>query len=283
MKVIRGKARCRGGKSCGATCISRSKVCWKDTPGSLSRSLRSARRAISRPSGGTTYARLSAGDFDGDFKTKPITERFGDRGYNWANSIGSGSKVLGEGEYGNVMEERGANRVVKRGQIGESEVKIANLLSAKDLGPQVIAAELDGAGTDPGFKVGRIAMAKVPGIPLEDALAPNQEINGVKVVDSFWRARASVHKMGIAHNDMHDGNFIVDSKGKGRFVDLGLSQNFPKAALAEALGLFGDKGEGDWQVRSWENTGGSLMRTAFGPGKTPAGMGDLRKRAPPHG
>jgi hypothetical protein len=77
--------------------------------------------------------------------------------------------------------------------------------------------------------------------------------------------------MGIAHNDMHIDNVLVDKTGKGRFVDMGLAQESPKAALAEAMGAFqptpgnqavrgrGAMGQGDWQVRRWKGTGGELL------------------------
>jgi predicted unusual protein kinase regulating ubiquinone biosynthesis (AarF/ABC1/UbiB family) len=42
--------------------------------------------------------------------------------------------------------------------------------------------------------------------------------------------------LGIAHNDSHGGNIIVDERGFPRFVDFGLSQDNPKAALSEAFG-----------------------------------------------
>jgi hypothetical protein len=95
--------------------------------------------------------------------------------------------------------------------------------------------------------------------------------------------------MGIAHNDMHIDNVLVDKNGKGRFVDMGLAQGMPKAALSEALGAFdkprdgvvtrpqGVKGQGDWQARRWEGTGGQLLSRA---GRSDADRRELEKRAP---
>jgi serine/threonine protein kinase len=79
---------------------------------------------------------------------------------------------------------------------------------------------------------------------------------------------ADLHRLGIAHNDAHTDNILVDKQGKGRWVDMGLAQASPKAALAEILGVFkplkggddivstgGGRGEGNWQTRRWPGTG----------------------------
>jgi hypothetical protein len=241
------------------------------------------------------YARGDADDFDGDFKTKTISQRFGDGDYDWERSKGSGSKVIGEGEFGSVIKEGGGNRVVKRGEIGVEEVQNAKRLADKDLGPRPLAAEIDGKGSEPRFKVGRMAMELIPGEPIGRDREPDDKIGGQKVADAFWRARAGVHRLGIAHNDMHIDNLLIDSKGEGRFVDLGISQGFPKAALAEALGLFAGpmakfsggkfklpdaQGDGDWQVLRWKGTGGKLFERAWGVAGTPAAKNELAKRAP---
>ena len=116
-------------------------------------------------------------------------------------------------------------------------------------------------------------MTKVEGKPV-GYRKPDDEVNGVKVADAYWTARAQLHRAGVAHNDMHIDNVLIDDKGKGRFVDMGLAQDNPKAALAEAMGAFapprgasvtrprGVKGQGDWQVRRYEGTGGRLMEAA---------------------
>jgi serine/threonine protein kinase len=91
---------------------------------------------------------------------------------------------------------------------------------------------------------------------------------------------ADLHREGIAHNDAHPGNLFVGSvTSKGRWVDFGLSQASPKAALAEALGAFAnpsmfhdkdfqrhlaedsaasvapDHISGNWQTREWNAAG----------------------------
>jgi hypothetical protein len=67
---------------------------------------------------------------------------------------------------------------------------------------------------------------------------------------------------------MHPGNLLIDKTGKGRWVDMGLAQDSPRAALAEALGVMqrppGSRvvGKGDWQGRNWGDQTG-LERTTF--------------------
>jgi serine/threonine protein kinase len=104
---------------------------------------------------------------------------------------------------------------------------------------------------------------------------------GVNAADSYWKAMADLHRLGIAHNDAHIDNILVDDKGKGRWVDMGLAQQSPKAALAEAMGIFnkpsgavatlvpGSSGaldrenRGNWQTRRWNATGTSQMDKAM--------------------
>ena len=221
-------------------------------------------------------ARRSAGWTDDDIE-KDITAQYGDTNYNWEKSRGSGSKVLGAGAYGSVMKE-GDGNAVKRGNIGYNEAQIIDKVGNADLGPRMLAADLDGMGLQPGTAKGRIAMTVVPGSPIGNK-AGDKPIGrtGKVVADAYWEARAKLHKMGIAHNDMHIENVFVDRKGTGRFVDMGLAQDSPKAALAEAMGVFqivptgtvrnkgrngGRTGEGDWQAVRWEGSAGKEFRDA---------------------
>jgi hypothetical protein len=221
-------------------------------------------------------ARRSAGWTDDDIE-KDITQRFGDTGYNWERSRGSGSKVLGAGAYGAVMKERDGN-AVKRGNIGYNEAAIMEKVGKADLGPKMLAADLDGVGLQPGTAKGRVAMTIVPGSPIGNK-AGDKPIGrtGKVVADAYWEARAKLHKMGVAHNDMHIENVFIDRKGTGRFVDMGLAQDNPKAALAEAMGVFkvlptgtskgggvvpGSTGDGDWQALRWDGSAGKEFRRA---------------------
>lgn len=224
-----------------------------------------------KATGNVRYAREDARDHDGDMLNKGISRELGNKSYRWEDSYGSGSTLLGRGAYGTVLREPNKGNAIKRGEVGKIEADLIDRLGKVDLGPKLLAAQLDGDSQyNPGTKIGRVAMSVVAGSPI-GSKAPDKEIGGVKVSDAYWVARAKLHRMGIAHNDMHIENVLVDRKGQARFVDMGLAQDSPKAALAEAMGAFsppsravanrgrGAAGQGDWQVRRWEGTGGQLL------------------------
>lgn len=223
--------------------------------------------------GNVRYAREDARDHDGDMLSKGISRELGNKAYRWEDSYGSGSKLLGKGAYGTVLREPNKGNAIKRGEVGNIEADLIDRLGKADLGPKLLAAQLDGDSRyNPGAKIGRVAMSVVAGSPI-GSKAPDKEIGGVKVADAYWTARAALHRMGIAHNDMHIDNVLIDRKGKARFVDMGLAQDSPKAALAEAMGVFmpptgavadrgkGAAGQGDWQLRRWDGTAGKLLET----------------------
>ena len=243
--------------------------------------------------GNQIWARGDAKDFDGAMSREQL-RREGDQTFDkWSDTTKSGAKKLGEGSFGTVIKDPKGTYAVKRGDISDTEAKIIQKIGDLDLGPRLIAADIDGPGnsTNRGVDIrrGRIAMDIVPGRPIGKK-KPDDEVGGVKVADSYWAARAKLHRLGIAHNDMHIQNVLIDRKGTGRFVDMGLAQDSPKAALSEAMGAFSPprgatanrieakgEGDGDWQVRRWDGTGGRLLGKAQ---KSPAGRQELQERAP---
>jgi tRNA A-37 threonylcarbamoyl transferase component Bud32 len=156
---------------------------------------------------------------------------------------------------------------IKRGEVGAEEANIIKRVGQAGIGPKLHGAEIstkirDGYGVD--LHNGRIAMSVVPGKEMGDVGA-NTKFAGKNAADVYWKAMAELHRLGIAHNDAHPHNIMVDNTGKGRWVDMGLAQQSPKAALAEALGAFSrrSKGEGgNWQTRDWEATGINAYRQA---------------------
>lgn len=229
---------------------------------------------------------LSSKDYDSKLEGEKLT-RLGSKGYEgWKESESPGALPVGQGSYGKVTANPDGT-FVKRGIITEAEARILAKVGGKDLGPGLIAADLNGRvktdGDDidsdlrevehMGLRHGRIAMTRVPGQVLDDlASGPNDRIAGIPAADVYWRAMANLHRLGIAHGDPHPGNLMVgDKTGKGRWVDFGLSQESPKAALAEALGSFasesvlergnykrhlpdeasGQISPGNWQTREW--------------------------------
>ena len=217
-------------------------------------------------SGNTKWDRTDAKDFDGKFK---IYKRIrGDQDTeDWNESVTKGKK-LGEGGFGTVLTA-GANKVHKRGEIGENEADIIKKVGDGGLGPRLLVAELAAKkGQEYGVNIheGRIAMTRIKGEPI-GMLTAETKVNGKNMADIYWKAMADLHRLGIAHNDAHTDNILVDKQGKGRWVDMGLAQANPKAALAEAMGVFntlkgfpaeraaGAQGQGNWQTRRWPGTG----------------------------
>lgn len=252
-----------------------------------------------KATGNVRYAREDARDHDGDMLSKGISRELGNKAYRWDDSYGSGSTLLGKGAYGTVLREPKKGNAIKRGEVGDIEADLIDRLGKADLGPKLLAAQLDGDSQyHPGVKIGRVAMSVVAGSPI-GSKAPDKEIGGVKVSDAYWVARAKLHRMGIAHNDMHIDNVLVDRKGQARFVDMGLAQDSPKAALAEAMGVFmppqggsatrgmGAAGQGDWQLRRWDGTAGRLleayesrMKGGANPRIVELARRELEKKAP---
>lgn len=215
-------------------------------------------------SGGTRYERGNAKDFDKDLETKSL-RRVGDKNYNgWEDSSKSGSKAVGEGSYGTVMKNADGT-YVKRGAISDTEADIIKTLGERGIGPKLIAADINGKHDWHGedfvdIRNGRIAMSKVPGRPMGENAGPDTMFGDKQAADIYWKAMGDLHRLGIAHNDAHIDNIMVDGKGVGRWVDLGLSQKSPKAAFAEAYGTFspGAKtfgGSGNYQTPRWSATG----------------------------
>jgi hypothetical protein len=216
--------------------------------------------------GNTRWARDDAGDFDKSFK---IYKRIrGDKDMiDWDETVKNGKKI-GEGSFGTVLKV--GNVAHKRGEVGADEANIIKRVGETGIGPRLLGAEIstkkrDGYGVD--LHNGRIAMSVVPGKEMGD-IKPDTKLGGKNAADVYWKAMADLHRLGIAHNDAHPHNLLVDDKGKGRWVDMGLAQQSPRAALAEAMGVFknlkgGDDitvpasaaGNGNWQSRGWKATG----------------------------
>jgi hypothetical protein len=230
------------------------------------------KKAPTTATGNTVYTKQEAADFDKSFKPE---KRQGGT-YDWNETSKSGTKKIGEGSFGAVLMTKGPPPVaVKRGRISSKEAEIIDKIGKADLGPRLIAGETAKISrTEYGvtLKDGRIAMSVVPGKQLMD-MKSDTKIGNTTAGDAYWKARAELHRLGIAHNDAHPGNLLIDKTGKGRWVDMGLAHDHPGAALAEALGVLRKPagavgvGGGDWQGQGWAaKTGNSDGRvTSFAP------------------
>ncbi len=236
-------------------------------------------------SAGLTYEEEIAAIMDSKIE-KSNHVRQGDPKYDgWSRTFGEKAKMLGSGMFGTAILSPDGE-VVKRGVISRTEAAIVDKIGRADLGPRLIAADIGGPagpkGTGVDLRNGRIAMSKVQGTPLD--MNPSRDSSKANT-DAYWKARADLHRMGVAHNDMHGGNVLVDEKGKGRFVDMGLAQDNPKAALVEALGAFpGPRGKsGDSQFSTW-GPGADLIyyagRKDISTSKREGFLEDLKEGAP---
>ena len=244
--------------------------------GGIRARMKSSGTGAGSATGNTKWAREEAGDFDKSFK---IYRRIrGDANQiDWDETVRGGTKI-GEGSFGTVIKI--GNLAHKRGEVGAEEANIIKRVGEAGIGPRLLGAEIstkkrDGYGID--LHNGRIAMSVVPGKELGDVKA-DSKVAGKNAADIYWKSMADLHRLGIAHNDAHPMNLLVDDKGKGRWVDMGLAQASPKAALAEAMGIFntlrdapanraaGAAGQGNWQTRGWSSTGTKAAEIAKSKG-----------------
>ena len=208
---------------------------------------------------------------DEHLKVQKVTEGT-KKSYDWEGNAREGVK-LGSGSYGSVTKVPGSSEVVKRGDVSATEAKLVKKMGEADLGPKLIYAETGPKSTkgDPlQLYTGRIAMTLVPGEPLGSRRA-EERVGNTTVGDAYWKARADMHRLGVAHNDTHTQNLLIDNNGKGRWVDMGLAQENSKAALSEALGAMPPPrgstgipaaGRGDWQATRWpQQTGLGVTRS----------------------
>jgi len=233
----------------------------------------------------TRLARSSASSFDSAFPRIDQVRKIGET-VDWKESTGSGSKKLGQGAYGTVIQTKGGV-AHKRGDVSSEEAAIIKKLGEVGVGPKLIGAEINGPGNNRqsfvDVRTGRIAMEALDGKPLGDKTPGSHHATGKQHSTIYWETRADVHRAGIQHNDMHIDNVMVGKDGKGKIVDLGLALDNPRAALAEALGAFQPPrgstsvGDGDWQVKRWDVPGLGELNQVMRGQKTYA---DLETVAP---
>lgn len=282
------RKRCEKGKPCGATCIDRRETCLKDAAEPVKEALGSFRDSLRErsapyslspsvmakgygpPQGPVGVIQGSIKGILNELQKEPDSQKVDglvkEKDINWKEVLRGGVKYIGGGDYGSfvVMEtdkllpsgRQGLRREVgvKAGRIGENEIEALKIVGANDLGPKFIGArvstrpEKDRGGNN--VYSGVIAMSKVPAI----SYRRTSDVVGTLGTksDMYWRAMADLHRLGIAHNDMHGNNVMIDSLGKARFIDFGLSQISAKAALAEALGSLN---YGNWQFSASQTEG----------------------------
>ena len=237
------KRKCATGYSCGASCISMNKVCRK-TPGAGPAQQKMKRiLALAEPG-----AALSATPTAPKQKSKPKpAEPVQRKGYNVEQEFEQSTKVLGETMTAAVRLTKGPPPgVVKKGLIGENEAEILRKLEGSGATPQLLGVSITGKFSRGMGTVlsanGFLAMSQMKGIPYVAMQFNASDKEVVKANEEYVRVRKKIHSAGVAHNDMHTGNFFYDQKtGKGGLVDFGLSEIGYRPALLEALGTLNGK------------------------------------------
>jgi hypothetical protein len=179
----------------------------------------------------------------------------GIKGYNPKADMAGPGKLLGQGAMGRVkLTEGPPPGVTKQGKIGEFEAAAIKKLEGSGVTPTLHGATVSGqakrvsSGLGGHVKEasGYLGMSRMAGSPYGDQRWQMSQAEKSKAVDEYLRVRKAIHTRGVAHNDMHAGNFFYDkTTGKGGLVDFGLAQISSKAALIEALGTTNGR---DWQA-----------------------------------
>ena len=179
-------------------------------------------------------------------------------GYNPRRDFESGGRRLGAGAMGEVRMTKGPPPgVTKEGRIGQFEAAAIKRLEGSGVTPKLHGVSIEGGARKVSSGLGGhvteakgyLGMGLADGKPLQGQVFKTRG-QRMEAFNAYLDARKAIHTRGVAHNDMHSGNFFYDPKTKkGNLVDFGLAQISPKAALNEALGL--SRGEtmskGDWQ------------------------------------
>jgi len=179
----------------------------------------------------------------------------GVKGYDPKKDMAGPGKLIGQGAMGRVkLTEGPPPGVTKQGKIGEFEAAAIKKLEGSGVTPTLHGATVSGQakkvsgglGGHVKEASGYLGMSRMAGKPYGDQRWQMTPKEKEAAVDEYLRVRKAIHTRGVAHNDMHGGNFFYDkSTGKGGLVDFGLAQVSPKAALIEALGTTNGR---DWQA-----------------------------------
>lgn len=186
------------------------------------------------------------------------------KGINPVSLFNNSKNTLGRGAFGEArLTSKG---VVKRGWLNRTELTAMEKLGDTGVTPKLLGSAFEGdwkPNLFPGMNVrrGHLLMEKAPGEPLQKLIQFGgglTEKQGARTFESLMNARKNIHLSGVAHQDMHPGNILLDLKSeKLTVIDLGMARVDSRAALVEALGTgrgrqsFGTVEQaGDYQSRS---------------------------------
>jgi len=166
------------------------------------------------------------------------------RGINPVRLFHDSKDSLGRGAFGEArLTDRG---VVKRGWLSKSEISITETLNDTGVTPRLLGSAYEGDWKPklfPGMNVrrGYMLLEKAPGDSMQKLISyggglTDKQANSA--FESLMQARKKIHLKGVAHQDMHPGNLLFDTKSdKLTVIDFGLARKDSRAALVEALGV----------------------------------------------
>lgn len=182
-------------------------------------------------------------------------------------------KVVGGGAYGDVSLTSDGN-VIKKGQLGQDEIKIQQEMAKAGIAPDVKSHVWTAkAPNNGGARMGIVEMSLAKGKPYEELEGTLTDKQKAKAAEAYLKCQKTMHMKGIAHGDFHEQNFFFDTKtGKGTAIDFGLSERGNRAALAEAVTNNRLWGRGDWIQRT------SSSKVAKWDANLDRVVGDMEKR-----
>jgi serine/threonine protein kinase len=126
-------------------------------------------------------------------------------------------ETLGSGSFGTVYQVD-EKMVAKFGNVSEGELEALSALKHTGIVPEIIAAEIVPNFIEDEEDMGWILMSRATG----KAVYNNEP--SPALTDAYWEARKKIHLAGVAHLDMHGGNFLYSAHdSKGTVVDFGLA------------------------------------------------------------
>ena len=167
----------------------------------------------------------------------------------------AGLDFAGRGAFGGARFINDNTQIVKYGKIGEYEAQALKELGALGVTPKFRGYEQIKGGKKTAANNKKSANGNANVVGTEEAFLQMDKADGAilgsipgaqisaadaaKMADAFLIASAKMHKAGWAHNDRHPGNIAIKNAGgktSASFIDMGLAQKDPRAALIEALG-----------------------------------------------
>ncbi len=183
-------------------------------------------------------------------------------------------RLLGEGGMGQVYEgldrrsgERVAVKLLRGGSLAtarEKELFAREARVGMEFGHpglvRVLAVEIQD-GVQP-----YLVMEYLPGPTLKGVLeaGPLAPLNALDLAGAVLEALAFVHAQGIIHRDIKTGNIMLDTAGRPRLMDFGLTSFSDETSLSRSGIVFGSPADEFHGGIYYTNAGGLSLRTNLG-------------------